>query len=63
VGPRKHVLGGVHTGASWRIPLNRSRAACCQITLTKALLASLCHNFFVQLKWNCKSKEFNKNIT
>jgi len=22
-GPRKHVLGGVHTGATWRIPLNR----------------------------------------
>jgi len=20
--PRKHVLGGVHTGATWRIPLN-----------------------------------------
>ena len=27
VGPRKHVLGGVHTGATWRIPLNRPRAA------------------------------------
>jgi len=22
VGPRKHVLGGVHTGVTWRIPLN-----------------------------------------
>jgi len=28
-GPRKHVLGlrGVHTGATWRIPLNRPCAA------------------------------------
>jgi len=23
VGPRKHVLGGVHTGATWRIQFNR----------------------------------------
>jgi len=23
VDPRKHVLAGVHTGAAWRIPLNR----------------------------------------
>jgi len=38
VGPRNHVLGGVYTGASWRIPLNRPCAAAmrpfCQITLT-----------------------------
>jgi len=38
VGQRMHILGGVHTGASWRIPLNRSCAAAmrhsCQITLT-----------------------------
>ena len=38
VGPRKHVLGRMHTGATWRIPLNRSCAAAmepfCQITLT-----------------------------
>ena len=27
VDPRKHVLGGVHTGTSWRIPLNRPCAA------------------------------------
>jgi len=27
VGPRKHVLGGVHIGATWRIPLNRPCAA------------------------------------
>ena len=27
VSPMKHVLGGVHTGATWRIPLNRPRAA------------------------------------
>jgi len=23
MGPRKHVLGGLHTGATWRILLNR----------------------------------------
>jgi len=23
VGPRKHLLGGVHSGATWQIPLNR----------------------------------------
>jgi len=38
VGPRMHVLRGVHTGATWRIPLNRPCAAAmrpfCQITLT-----------------------------
>jgi len=27
VGPRKHVLGEVRTGATWRIPLNCSCAA------------------------------------
>jgi len=27
VGPPKHVLGGVHSGATWRIPLNRPCAA------------------------------------
>jgi len=27
VGPRKHVLGAVHTGATWRIPPNRPCAA------------------------------------
>jgi len=25
VGPRKHVLGGAQTSATWRIPLNRPR--------------------------------------
>jgi len=38
VGPRKHVLGGVHTGATWQIPLNRPCVAAmlpfCEITLT-----------------------------
>jgi len=38
VGPRKHVLGGMHTAATWQIPLNRLFAATmpsfCQITLT-----------------------------
>ena len=37
VGPRKHVLHGVHTGAIWRIRLNRPCAAAmrhfCQINL------------------------------
>jgi len=35
MGPRKHVLGGVHIGATWQIPLNRPCAAAfCQVTLT-----------------------------
>jgi len=38
VGLTKHVLGGVYTGTSWRIPLNRLCAAAMrpfiQITLT-----------------------------
>jgi len=38
VGPTKPALGRVHTGATWRIPLNRLYAAAmrpyCQITLT-----------------------------
>jgi len=41
VGRRKHVLGGVHTGATWRIPLNHPCAAAmqpfCQIALTTCL--------------------------
>jgi len=27
LGPSKHVLGGMHTGVTWRIPLNRPCAA------------------------------------
>ena len=27
VGPTKHVLGGVHSGATWRIQMNRACAA------------------------------------
>jgi len=27
VGAKKHVLGGVHSGATWRIPLNGTYAA------------------------------------
>ena len=43
VDSRKHVLaGGVHTGAIWRIPLNRPCAAAmqpfCQITLTNSII-------------------------
>ena len=41
VDPRKHVLGGVHTSATWWILLNRPCAAAmrpfCQITLTTCL--------------------------
>jgi len=41
LGPRKHVLGGVHSGATWRIQLNSPCAAAmrpfCQITLTTCL--------------------------
>ena len=36
MGPRKHVVGGMLTGATWRIPLNRPCTAAirpfCQIT-------------------------------
>ena len=43
VGPRKHVLGAVHSaGATWRIPLNHmcgGSAACCQITLIACYFA------------------------
>jgi len=42
-GPKKHVLGEVHTGATWRIQLNRPCAVamrpCCLITLTTCFLA------------------------
>jgi len=45
VGPRKQVLGGVYTGETWRIPLNRSCAAAmrrhCQITVTILLLGRI----------------------
>jgi len=36
VGPRNHVLDGVHIGTTWRIRLNRpcADAALCQIPLT-----------------------------
>ena len=38
MGPRKHILGGVHTVATWQIPLNHPCVAAmrsfCQITLT-----------------------------
>jgi len=42
IGPRKHLLHGMHIGATWRIRLNRPYAAAmrpfCQITLTACLL-------------------------
>jgi len=38
LGPRKHAVGGVHIGATWQVPLNRTYAVTmrpfCQITLT-----------------------------
>jgi len=38
MGPRKHVLDGVHIGATWQLRLNRPRATSvrpfCQVTLT-----------------------------
>ena len=38
MGPRKHVFGGMHTGTTWRMLLNRPCAAAmwsfCKITLT-----------------------------
>jgi len=30
VGSRNHVLGGVHSGATWQLPLNRPCAAAMQ---------------------------------
>jgi len=39
VGPRKHVLHGVHIGASWRIRLNRR----CPAALQKRLNQLRCH--------------------
>ena len=30
MGPRMHVLGVLHTGATWQIPLNRPCAAAMQ---------------------------------
>jgi len=51
VGPRKHVLGGVHTGATWRISLNRPCVAAMrhvyQITLTTCFL-SLIFNYLLR---------------
>jgi len=41
MGPRKHVLDGVHIGATWRIRLNRQCAAVMrpsQITLTNVVV-------------------------
>ena len=42
VGPRKHVLDGVHIGATWRMRLNRPCPAVmqplCQITLTTCFI-------------------------
>jgi len=42
VSPRKHALGGVHTGATWRIPVYRPCAVAmrpfCQITLTTCFI-------------------------
>ena len=50
VGPKKHVLGGVHSGPIWRIPLNRRRAAAmrpsCQITkLNVTYLSPACQHY------------------
>ena len=42
MGPRKHVLGWMHTDATWQMPLNRTCAAMmrpfCPITLTSCCL-------------------------
>jgi len=55
VGPRKHVLDGVHTGATWWIPLNRMCSgdeAFCEVTLTTCTLSSIC----VTCRLICSSK-------
>jgi len=50
MGPRKHVLGGVHNGATWRIPENCPYEVAmrpfCQITLTTCFLLSLLRVFY-----------------
>jgi len=56
VGPRVHLLGGMHTGAIWRISLNRPRAAVmrpfCQINLTTCYYGPLLL-FFLLLLYHC----------
>jgi len=37
VGPKKYVLGGMHTGATWRIPLNRPCAAAMRPVVTQGV--------------------------
>jgi len=41
MGPTKHVLHGVHIGATWRIRLNRSRAAAMRSNYFDHLLSLL----------------------
>ena len=52
-GQRKHVLDGLHIGATWRIQLNRPCVAVmrpfCQITLTT------CYNFYQPAMFLCSS--------
>ena len=58
-GLRKHVLGGVHTSATWRIPLNHPCAAAmrpfCQITLTTCSTSRLIHHItaVTHTQWVC----------
>ena len=56
VGPRKHILGGLHTGTTWRIPLNHPCVVAmrpfCQITLT---------TFFIQFPSFCNTVKLHYN--
>ena len=59
VGPRKHVLGWVHAGATWQIPLNRPCVAAmqpfCQITLTAcSLKATRCSERVKTTDFRCR---------
>jgi len=50
MGPRKHLLDGINTDATWRIAMNRPCAAAmrlfCQITLTT------CYYYYENLRWS-----------
>ena len=48
MGPRKHVLDGMHIGATWRIPMDRPCAAAVQ-PFVKLLSLTTC--FMVKMKF------------
>ena len=58
MGPRKHVLGGVHTGATWRMPLNHPCVAAMWpvVKLLWPLLCGLLSLIFCRLVWWCEQR-------